>query len=58
MLMANGKSQIQGENFSKIANKADQNTQNNSFIFFIEVTNSKRKVKGKLGHVVQTHVCH
>ena len=26
-------------------------------IFFEELINSKRQLKGKLGHVVQIHVC-
>ena len=30
----------------------------NLLIFGVEVINSKRKLRGKLGHVVQIHVCH
>ena len=26
-------------------------------IFFADITNSKRQVKGQLGHVAQTNVC-
>ena len=26
-------------------------------IYFVEIMNSKRQVKGKLGHVIQIYVC-
>ena len=53
---ANGKSQIQVENFSKIkpAQKTlmDKKLRETTYLW-VEIMNSKRQVKRKLGHVVQ-----
>ena len=53
---ANGKSQIQVENFSKIkpAQKTlmDKKLRETTYLC-VEIMNSKRQVKRKLGHVVQ-----
>ena len=51
--------------FLKIENKQIKTVQNDSFgknwhkstYFCVEAINSKRKIRDKLGHVVQIHVC-
>ena len=63
-LTANGKREIQVEN---ISNKKQQvkTAQSHSYgflwretiDFFVEVINSRRQEKGKLGHAVQIHFC-
>ena len=63
-LTANGKREIQVENISNKKQQAKA-AQSNSYgfiwretiDFFVEVINSKRQEKGKLGHVVQIHFC-
>ena len=66
-LTGNGKREIQVDSISnkKIAGKNSSKqflwiklAWNNLFNFFVEVMNSKRQEKGKLGHVVQIHFCH
>ena len=62
---ANGKRQIQAENFSKQKmsrqNKLKTILMDKKFLkasnLCVEIMNSERQVKGKLGHVVQIHVC-
>ena len=62
---ANGKRQIQVENFSKQKmsrqNKLKTILMDKKFLeasnLCVEIMNSKRQVKGKLGHVVQIRVC-
>ena len=61
----NGKRQIQVENFSKQKmsrqNKLKTILMDKKFLeasnLCVEIMNSKRQVKGKLGHVVQIRVC-
>ena len=61
---ANGKRQIQAENFSKQKmsrqNKPKTIRMDKKFLkasnLCVEIMNSERQVKGKLGHVVQIHV--
>ena len=62
---ANGKRQIQAENFSKQKmsrqNKLKTIRMDKKFLnasnLCVEIMNSERQVKGKLGHVVQICVC-
>ena len=62
---ANGKRQIQAENFSKQKmsrqNKPKTIRMDKKFLkasnLCVEIMNSERQVNVKLGHVVQIHVC-
>ena len=62
---ANGKRQIQAENFSKQKmsrqNKLKTILMDKKFLkasnLCVEIMNSERQVKGKLGHVVQIRFC-
>ena len=51
---------------SRNEKEADKTVQNNSYgenwlettYFWVEVINTKRKLRGKVGHVLQINVCH
>ena len=66
--ISKSKHEIKTENFSnRMNNKQIKVVQNNSYglilkanvklPIFVDVMNSKRQVKGRLGHVVDIHVC-
>ena len=54
-----------GWEFLRMKNKQIKTVQNNFYgenwleatYFWVELINSKRQLRGKLGHVVQIHVC-